>query len=105
MERITGKWIVHKRLPDEGRESKPWAVYAPQGLEMHIFKTWSEAMAVATVLTSMDTYIEINYGTENTFGEAYRHHFDYSAKLRVRHELVKTSWVINTNVVGMKEVH
>ena len=95
---IIGKWVVHKRHPDEGRESRPWGVYTPQGLEMHIFKTWSEAMAVATVLTSMTTRIDIDYDTYPTVDGGYAFNLNSSAKLRVYHELVRTSWVVNKNV-------
>lgn len=99
MERVTGKWIVHKRVPGEGFGSKPWAVYTPQGLEMYTFESWSEAMAVATVLTSMATYVRIVYDTKHPFDGGFVYNLDSSAKLRVNHELVRTSWVINKNVV------
>jgi len=99
MERVTGKWIVHKRVPGEGFGSKPWAVYTPQGLEMYSFNAWDEAMAVATVLTSMATYVRIDYGVEYPFGGGFVYNLDSSAKLRVNHELVRTSWVVNKNVI------
>lgn len=96
---VMGKWIVHKRRPNEGFGTKPWAVYTPEGLEMYSFKTWSEAMAVTTVLTSMTTYVHIDYDTKPPFGGGFVFNLDSSAKLRVNHELVRTSWVINKNVV------
>ena len=96
---VTGKWIVHKRVPGEGFGSKPWAVYTPQGLEMYIFNTWREAMAVASVMTSMTTYTHIDYDTDHRFGGGYVYDLDSFARLRVNHELVRTSWVINKKVV------
>ena len=96
---IMGKWIICKRSSDQEHRGLPWVIYTPEGLEMYSFKTWSEAMAVTTVLTSMTTYVHFGYDNKPVFGGGYAPDLSGSAKLRVYHKLVRTSWVFNKNVV------